>query len=222
MANSYLVRQKVMNNIKDLFSRILVALFALSMFYMPIVQADDLPAPHALVKAATDQILQALKDNEEQLESDPDFIFNLVEQMLIPNFDFDKMAKLTLGKNWRKATADQQQQFTKQFRLLLIRTYATAMREYTDERIDFLPFHGDLAKNKVKVAMEIIQTGGPSIPMALSMYLNKEEAWKVYDVKIDGISLVTNYRSSFATRIRNNGIDKLIEDLAKKNEKVKV
>lgn len=200
---------------------VILALFALSVFYMPIVQAEELPAPHALVKSATNKILQAFKDNEQQLQDNPNLIFDLVKEIIIPNFDLDKMAKLSLGKNWRKATKEQQQQFTKEFRSLLIRTYATAMSEYTDEKIEFLPFNGDLTKKKVKVEMDIIQLGGPSIPMALSMYLNKEEAWKVYDVKIDGISLVTNYRSSFATQIRNGDMDKLIENLAKKNAKVK-
>jgi phospholipid transport system substrate-binding protein len=105
--------------------------------------------------------------------------------------------------------------------LLLVRTYSTAMLEYTDEKINFLPFNGDLSKKKVKITMEILQSGGPSIPMAFSMYLNKEDAWKVYDVKIDGISLVTNYRSTFANRIRNEGMDKLIDSLAARNENIK-
>jgi phospholipid transport system substrate-binding protein len=95
------------------------------------------------------------------------------------------------------------------------------MLEYTNEEIRFLPFKGDLEKKKVKVKMEIIQPGGPSIPMALSMYLNKDTGWKAYDVKIDGISLVTNYRSTFSSQIRNDGMDKLIESLASRNEKVK-
>ena len=95
------------------------------------------------------------------------------------------------------------------------------MLEYADEEIRMLPFHGDLSKKKVKVGMEILQPGGPSIPMTLAMYLNKAEQWKVYDIKIDGISLVTNYRSSFATQIRNDGMDKLIDDIASRNEKIK-
>ena len=95
------------------------------------------------------------------------------------------------------------------------------MLEYVGQEIKFLPFRDDVAKKKVKVKMEILQAGGPSIPMTLSMYLNKEEAWKVYDVKIDGISLVTTYRSTFATEIRNGGMEKLIDRLAKRNEKVK-
>jgi len=192
----------------------------LSLFVLPATAAEA--APQALIQDATTEMLQSLKDNKSQLEEDPSVIYGLVQEILMPNFDFAKMSKLALGKNWRKASAEQRERFTEEFRLLLVRTYSTAMLEYTDEKINFLPFRDDVAKKKVKVKMEILQAGGPSIPMSLSMYLNNEEAWKVYDVKIDGISLVTNYRSTFATEIRNKGMDKLIERLAKRNEKVKV
>jgi len=186
-----------------------------------VAEEEEATEPQSLVKDATEKMLQALIDNKEALEEDSSLIYGLVQDILMPNFDFDKMSKLALGKNWRKADTEQRERFTEEFRLLLVRTYSTARLEYTDEEIRFLPFHDDLAKKKVKVKMEILQSGGPSIPMALSMYLNKENAWKVYDVKIDGISLVTNYRSTFATEIRNDGMDKLIERLASRNEKVK-
>jgi len=200
---------------------ILAALFSFTLMPAMNAQAEDLAEPQVLVKDATDKMLQALKDNEQQLAEDSSVIYGLVQEILMPNFDFDKMSKLALGKNWRKADSEQRLRFTEEFRLLLVRTYSTAMLEYTDEEIRFLPFRGDLAKKKVKVDMEILQSGGPSIPMSLSMYLNKENEWKVYDVKIDGISLVTNYRSTFATEIRNDGMDKLIDRLASRNEKVK-
>ena len=185
-------------------------------------RADAIADPQAIVESATAKMLQSLKDNKVELEQDPSMIYGLVQDIIMPNFDFDKMSKLALGKNWRHVTTEQRARFTTEFRLLLVRTYSTAMLEYTDEKINFLPFHDDVAKKKVKVKMEILQAGGPSIPMALSMYLNKEDEWKVYDVKIDGISLVTTYRSTFTTEIRNKGMDKLIERLAKRNEKVKV
>jgi phospholipid transport system substrate-binding protein len=188
----------------------------------PMALAEDMPEPQAIVKDASDRMLQALKDNEDKIEKDPSFVYGLVDDILLPNFDFEKMSKLALGKNWKKASNAQRKRFTNEFRLLLVRTYSTAMLEYTDEEIVFLPFRDDLAKKRVKVAMEILQAGGPSIPMDLSMYLNKQDEWKVYDVKIDGISLVTNYRSTFATEIRNEGMDKLIDNLATRNEKVKV
>ena len=126
-----------------------------------------------------------------------------------------------MGKNWRSANAEQRARFVEEFRLLLIRTYSTAMLEYTDEVINMLPFRDDLSRKRVTVPMEVVQKGGPSIGMSLSLYQNKQDDWKVYDVKIDGISLVTNYRSSFANEIRSGGMDKLIEDLAERNQKVK-
>lgn len=198
---------------------LLVVSLLFSLFVLPAAAVEA--APQVLIQDATAEMLQSLKDNKEKLEEDPSVIYGLVQEILMPNFDFEKMSKLALGKNWRKASTEQRERFTEEFRLLLVRTYSTAMLEYTDEKINFLPFRGDVAKKKAKVEMEILQTGGPSIPMSLSMYLNKEEAWKVYDVKIDGISLVTNYRSTFATEIRNEGMDKLIERLATRNEKVK-
>jgi phospholipid transport system substrate-binding protein len=191
-------------------------------FNMSTVFADDaMPEPQAIVKEASDKMLQALKDNKEELDKNPSHIFSLVEAILMPNFDFDRMSKLALGKNWRQADKQQQAQFTEEFRLLLIRTYSTAMMEYSDQEIRFLPMKGDLSNKKTKVDMEIIQVGGPSIPMSLSMYQNKADKWKAYDVRIDGISLVTNYRSTFSTEIRNKGMDQLITDLAKRNEQIK-
>jgi phospholipid transport system substrate-binding protein len=186
-----------------------------------VAAEDSMPAPQALVKQATDDMLKALKDNEAELETNPDKIYELVEAILMPHLDFEKMSKLALGKNWRNANDEQRVRFIEEFRLLLVRTYSTAMLEYTDEEIRFLPFRDDLSRKRVTVPMEVLQPGGPSIPMALSLYQNKEEAWKVYDVKIDGISLVTTYRSSFANEIRSGGMDKLIESLAERNAKVK-
>lgn len=186
-----------------------------------VVADETMPAPQALVKQATDDMLKALKDNEAELETNPDKIYELVEAILMPHLDFEKMSKLALGKNWRTANDEQRVRFIEEFRLLLIRTYSTAMLEYTDEEIRFLPFRDDLSRKRVTVPMEVLQPGGPSIPMALSLYQNKEDAWKVYDVKIDGISLVTNYRSSFANEIRNGGMDQLINNLAERNAKVK-
>jgi phospholipid transport system substrate-binding protein len=183
--------------------------------------AEDVEHPQALVEAAIDNVLTELKDNADEIKADPNKIYELVQAKLIPHFDFDKMAKLALGKNWRNATDEQRTRFVEEFRLLLVRTYSTALSEYAGQEIRFIPFKGDLAKKKVNVNMEIVQSGGASIPMSLSIFQNKQDAWKVYDVKVDGISLVTNYRSSFASEIRKDGMDKLIERLAERNQKIK-
>jgi phospholipid transport system substrate-binding protein len=181
----------------------------------------ELVEPQRIIKQASDDMIKALKDNQQKLKDNPDEIYCLVETILIPHFDFEKMSKLVLGKNWRNATPSQRQQFTEEFRYLLVRTYSTAMTQYVDKEIDFLPFRGDLKKKKAKVEMEIVQTGGSGIPMTLAVYQNKQDQWKAYDVKIDGISLVTNYRSSFASEIRKDGMDGLIKRLAEKNQKAK-
>ncbi|GAB4295879.1 MAG: ABC transporter substrate-binding protein [Methylophaga sp.] len=200
----------------------MLGLLVLMLSFSPVKgSAEEMPEPQALVKQASDDMLKALKDHEAELEAHPEKIYELVEDILMPHFDFEKMSKLALGKNWRAANAEQRIRFIEEFRLLLIRTYSTAMLEYTDEEIRLLPFRDDLSRKRVTVPMEIIQPGGPSIKMSLSLYQNKQDEWKVYDVKIDGISLVTNYRSSFANEIRSGGIEQLIKNLAERNQKVK-
>ena len=200
----------------------LILLTILPFFLMPSVVLAEVPVPQTLIKNSSDRMQKALKENKATIEKNPSFVYGLVDKILLPNFDFSKMSKLALGKNWRKASTAQRERFIEEFRLLLVRTYSIAMLEFTDGDIVFLPFRGDLAKKKVKVKMEIARPNGPTIPMALSMYLNKQKKWMVYDVKIDGISLVTNYRSTFATEIRNDGMDKLIENLSTRNQKVKL
>ena len=209
--------------LKDFFKgQWLILLTILPFFLMPSIVLAEVPVPQTLIKTSSDRMQKALKENKATIEKNPSFVYGLVDKILLPNFDFSKMSKLVLGKNWRKASTAQRERFIGEFRLLLVRTYSIAMLEFTDGDIVFLPFRGDLAKKKVKVKMEIERPNGPTIPMALSMYLNKQKKWMVYDVKIDGISLVTNYRSTFATEIRNDGMDKLIENLSTRNQKVKL
>lgn len=198
----------------------MLATFFLAMMALSI-SAQEMPEPQALVKDASDTMLQALKEHESELKGDPQKIYSLVQEILIPHFDFERMARLALGISWRDASADQQARFVEEFRLLLVRTYATAMLEYTNEEIRFLPFRDDVEKGRVNVPMEVVQPNGPSIPMVLSLYKNDSDQWKVYDVKIEGISLVTNYRSSFNRDIRTAGMDALIENLSKRNDRAR-
>jgi len=163
-------------------------------------------------------VLARLKADSERLKADSDLIYPLVEDLVLPHFDFSRMSIWVLGKNWRLADAAQQQQFTNEFRTLLVRTYAKALLEYTDQSMSYLPMHAEEGADKVTVKTEILQNGGPTIPLHYSMYLNKEGAWKVYDIKVDGVSLVSNYRSSFATEVRNGGIPKLLDKLVQMNQ----
>ncbi|MFT7414257.1 MAG: phospholipid transport system substrate-binding protein, partial [Methylophagaceae bacterium] len=160
---------------KHFFNKVITASVILfSMAGLPsFAVAEEMPAPQALVKASTDKMTKSLDDNKLQLEADPSLIYGLVTDVLMPHFDFEKMAKLALGKNWRGLSEAQQLRFTDEFMLLLIRTYSTAMLEYSDQEIRFLPFRDDVKTKRVQVDMDIIQTGGPSIPMTLSLYQNK-------------------------------------------------
>lgn len=206
---------KLKQNFIQLFAVMMLSFLAFS------ASAQAMPEPQALVKEASDNMLKALKDHEAELESDPQKIYSLVQDILFPHFDFERMARLALGRSWRDASAEQQTKFVEEFRLLLVRTYATAMLEYTNEEIRFLPFRDDIEKGRVSVPMEVVQPNGPSVPMSLALYKNKNNEWKVYDVKIEGISLVTNYRSSFNRDIRTSGMDALIESLSKRNDKAR-
>ncbi|MCW8919212.1 MAG: ABC transporter substrate-binding protein [Gammaproteobacteria bacterium] len=171
-----------------------------------------------LVIDTTDRVLARLKADSERLKGDASLIYPLVEDLVLPHFDFERMSIWVLGKNWRGADKAQQQQFTTEFRTLLVRTYAKALLEYTDQQLRYLPFHAEEGADRVTVKTEIEQSGGPSIPLHYSMYLNKGGEWKVYDIKVDGISLVSNYRSSFATEIRNGGIPRLLDKLVRMNQ----
>ena len=192
----------------------------LCLFSITAVNSAEMTEPQVLVQESSEEMIAALEENREAIENDPQTIYKLVQDILLVNFDFRKMSQLALGKNWRKITEDQKNRFTDEFRLLLVRTYSTAMIEYSGQEINYLPFKGDLAKKKANVNMEILQAGGPAIPMRVSLYMNGE-AWKVYDLKIDGISLVTNYRTTFTDAIRKDGMEGLISSLAKRNAKVK-
>jgi phospholipid transport system substrate-binding protein len=126
------------------------------------------------------------------------------------------MSQWVLGKNWRNATAQQREQFVEQFRMLLVRTYGTALLEYADEEIEYLPFTGQQNADNVTVRTEIDQAGVGVIPITYSMY-QSGAGWKVYDISISGVSLVTNYRSTYGSIIRKDGIDRLIHQLADRN-----
>jgi phospholipid transport system substrate-binding protein len=170
-----------------------------------------------LVMDTTGKVLERLRAEHDKLQADNGRIYPLVEELILPHFDFHKMSIWVLGKNWRRATPAQQKTFTREFQTLLVRTYATALLQYTDQTIDYLPFHAAEGDRRVVVRTEIVQKGGHNIPLNYSMYLNNDGQWMVYDISVDGVSLVTNYRSTFASEINKGGIDLLLANLAEKN-----
>lgn len=198
--------------LKSFFAAVALALILLSS--APLQAADE---AQQLVMDTSTKVLERLRQDREKLQANPELIYPLVEDLVLPHFDFERMSIWVLGKNWRKADKQQQQQFTEQFRTLLVRTYAKALLEYTDQNINYLPFHTEEDAKRVTVRTEVTQPGGVNIPINYSMFLNQDGQWKVYDISVDGVSLVTNYRSSFASEIRQGGIDKLLARLGEMN-----
>lgn len=174
--------------------------------------------PQVLVEKTTERMLDALKAEKDNIKQNPSRVFTLVDEIVLPHFDFSKMAQLVLAQNWRAANDDQKTRFTREFRSLLVRTYAMSLVDYSDEKVVFLPMRGDPDKDRrVTIRAEVKQAGAPKpIPLDTDMYKNNEGEWKVYNVNVEGISLVTNYRSSFAEEVKKNGLDHLISSLEKK------
>ena len=150
------------------------------------------------------------------MEAHPEKLYSLINELVIPHFDFVSMSKWVLGRNWREATEGQQQKFVSEFRTLLVRTYAKALLEYSNETIQYLPVENNPDSNIVVVKTEIHQPGSKPVPINYSMHISGGE-WKVVDVVVDGISLIATYRGSFASEIRKSGMDALIAKLTERN-----
>ena len=181
--------------------------------------AADIHPAEVLVRQTTELITTQIIQEKEAIDKDSKVLHELVNKIVLPHFDFNKMSTWVLGKYWRKANKNQKLEFTNQFRMLLVRTYANALADSADQKIDYLPIRSR-KETDVTVRTEIEQPGSFPLPINYKMYL-KNSDWKVYDVNIDGISLVTNYRTSFSAEIRKSNIDGLISKLAKRNQQAK-
>jgi len=172
--------------------------------------------PDELVKRTADDVLAVVKSDKDIQAGNQDKIFKLAEEKILPNFNFEKVSRLVLGKNWTKATPEQQAAFQNEFKTLLLRTYATALSKYKNQVIEYKPLRLPEGATSATVKTSIVQQGGQ--PIAVDYALEKKaDDWKVFDIVIEGVSLVTNYRSQFAQEIRQNGLDSLIKKLAEKN-----
>lgn len=171
--------------------------------------------PEQLVRETTEKLLHEFKEQREVFVQDRAKLYALADRLVLPHFDFTRMARLVLGKNWRTANDDQRKRFTEEFRNLLVRTYATALFEYTGQKINYKAAK-NIDTNEVAVRTEVERGNGAPIP--IEYYLYKPDAeWKVFDVSVDGVSLVTNYRASYSATIQNKGLDTLIKEIADKN-----
>ncbi len=189
----------------------LMVLALLAGLNSPVLAADT--PPDVLARDTTQEVLTILKQDRDIQNGNQSKVYQLVETKILPIFDFNRMTQLVIGKHWPRATAKQKQDLVTEFRNLMVRTYSSSLTAFNNQTVDFKPLTMKPGDSDVTVRSEIRQPGGQPIPINYSMY-KTSFGWKVYDVAIDGVSLVTNYRSSFSNTIRQNGIDGLISTLA--------
>ncbi len=195
----------------------LAALAALVVLLVPAAAATAQEAPDALVKRVSQEVLQIARTDPLVQAGNEARIREVVEGKLLPNFDFTRMTSLATGRNWRTATPEQQKRLTEEFRSLLVRTYSGALNQYRNETLDYKPLRMNPADTEVVVRTLVQKPGGAPIQIDYGME-KKPDGWKVYDVIVAGVSLVTNYRDEFNQQIQSGGIDGLVKALADKNK----
>ena len=173
-------------------------------------------APDALVKRVTDEVLAIIKADKDLQTGNSGKIAELAEAKVLPHFDFKRMTQLAVGRNWAQASDAQKEQLVKEFRTMLVRTYSTSLTAFRNQKIEVKPLKMAAADKEVTVRTAVIQQGGPQIPIDYAME-KTDGGWKVYDVVIEGASLVTTYRSTFNDQVQKGGIDGLVKTLAERN-----
>jgi len=185
------------------------------------------PAPDKMLKSATKTMLRSINESRAEIKQSPDKLTALVEKIILPHLDFIAASKLVMGKYWRRAEKEQKIKFIRQFRLLLLRFYSSALAEYLsindkilDENlIHYFPLEIAEGETSVTVRAELKPESGKNIPIYYRVHLTKK-GWKIYDVSVEGISMITTYKNNFATQFKTEGIDALIASLEEKNKEM--
>lgn len=201
----------------SLYSLGLVLLLLVINFSPRVSFAGD-DGPEQVIQQISERLLAVLIEEQDELKTDPTHLYQLANEILVPHIDFAKVSSLVLGKHWNRATPNQQQAFQAQFQRLLVRTYSTAFTELKEWEIRFLPTRASEGGDDTAVRTQLLLPQVNPIEVLYHMHL-KEGNWMAYDVKIDGISLVTNYRTSFNRELRSVGMDGLIRKITVLNEK---
>jgi phospholipid transport system substrate-binding protein len=181
--------------------------------------AQDL-APDALVKNVTLEVVDLITKDKEIKAGSRAKLIQVIEAKVLPHFNFGAMTALAMGQSWSKANAEQKKQLIEEFKTLLVRTYASALAAYSEQKFDFRPLRAKPTDTDVTVNVRVLQPGAQAVTIDYSME-KTANGWKVYDVMVGGVSLVANYRTEFANTVRNSGVDGLIRDLKKKNQEKK-
>jgi phospholipid transport system substrate-binding protein len=172
--------------------------------------------PESVISSTADEVVATLKKDKAIQNGDRAKAYTLIQDKVLPHFDFTRMTRLAMGKNWRQASPEQQQKLTEGFRDLLVRTYASSLSQYKNQELKVKGADMEDGGNEATVHSVVIPSGGPSVPIDYRMEKSGED-WKVFDIQVDGVSLVTNYRNEFSDIVRNHGIDGLIQAMADKS-----
>jgi phospholipid transport system substrate-binding protein len=181
-----------------------------------VVTAQAQDAPDVLVKTVTLEVVEIIAKDKEIRSGDRTKLIGLIEAKVLPHFNFSAMTALAMGQNWNKATPEQKKRLIEEFKTLLVRTYASALAAYSEQKLDFRPLRAKPTDTDVVVNVRVLQPGTQPVPIDYSME-KTATGWKVYDVMVGGVSLVANYRTEFNHAVRESGIDGLIKNLNAKN-----
>jgi len=201
-------------NVKRLTNLGLILLF-LTLLPLTKVLAEGLAPPQIAVESASSQLQKKLQ--EKDFTKDFTQITGVVKEIIYPHMDFDRISALVLGKLWKAASLDERERFKQEFQTLLIRTYARAFVEFKEWTVRFLPLEMEAGSNKAIVKTQVLQPGKQPIAIDYRMMANGGD-WKAYDILIEGVSLVTNYRTTLSSEVQSKGsLDAVIDSLAKRN-----
>jgi phospholipid transport system substrate-binding protein len=179
------------------------------------VLAQEL-APDVLVKNVTSEVIELIARNSEIRSGDRAKLIEVIEAKVLPHFSFQSMTALAMGQSWNKATPEQKKRLIEEFKTLLVRTWASALAAYSEQRFDYRPLRAKPTDTDVTVQVRVIQSGAQPVPIDYSME-KTPGGWKVYDVMIGGVSLVANYRTEFNYTVREAGVEGLLKNMQAKN-----
>jgi len=194
-------------------------LFGLFIVLAPATAAAQELAPDAMVRQVTEDVLTVVRQDKDIQNGNTRKAMDLVETKVLPYFNFQHMTALAVGRDWNRATAEQKKRLTEEFKTLLVRTYSNALTSYKNQKLVYKPSKIQPEDSNVLVRTEVVQPGNKAVQLDYALE-KLGDGWKVYDVIVAGVSLVTNYRDTFNQEVRNNGIDGLISMLANRNKQL--
>ena len=190
-------------------------LLALNLFVMAIV-ANAQTNPEVVISGTVDKVLAELENNRADFKANPDKLYAMVEQHVLPVVDVERVSKLVVGKYWRRSTPEQQGMFVDEFKSFLMKSYAQGLFQYSGQQINYQPARYNDDKSKA-IVDATLQTSDRNIPVSFKLVQGDDSNWRIYNVVADGINLVTNFRTSYTSIIQRQGMDGLINSLAEKN-----